>query len=418
MLQCLCGLHEGGAGMDVLSGKRVVLGICGSIAAYKAAQLARDLTLAGAQVDVIMTEAATRFVGAATFQALTGRPVLVNMWALPEDGVVGHVALGSHADVVVVAPATANRIAHIAAGLSDDLLTTTILATSAPVLIAPAMNPQMYAAPATVANVATLRQRGYTVLEPAEGRMAEHVVGKGRLPEPPVIEGEIRALLGRTHGPLAGYHVVVTAGGTQEAIDPVRYIGNRSSGQMGYALAARARDLGAAVTLISGPTALLPPTAVTLVRVETALHMQAALTTAVAAADMLIMNAAVADFRPAEAAEQKIKKQDDGGLTLHLVPNPDIIAALAHRHDLFKIGFAAETNDLLAHAQGKLERKGLDMIVANDAVLSIGQPEIALTLIDARGVATLPRQPKPIAAAALLDEIVVRFQRWREQTNA
>ncbi|NNJ13008.1 bifunctional phosphopantothenoylcysteine decarboxylase/phosphopantothenate--cysteine ligase CoaBC [Chloroflexales bacterium ZM16-3] len=398
--------------MDVLSGKKIVLGVCGSIAAYKVAQLARDLTLAGAQVDVIMTEAATRFVGAATFQALTGRPVLGDMWALPEDGVVGHVALGAQADIVVVAPATANRIAKIAAGMSDDLMTTTILATRAPVLLAPAMNPQMYAAPATVANVSTLRARGYTVIEPDDGRMAEHVVGKGRMPEPPVLEAEIRALLGRTHGPLSGRHVVITAGGTQEPIDPVRYIGNRSSGQMGYALAARARDLGARVTLVSGPTALTPPAAVALVRVETALQMQAVLVEAVGDADILIMNAAVADFRPAESSDQKIKKSGDAGLTLHLVPNPDIIGGLAERREFFKVGFAAETNDLLANAQGKLERKGLDLIVANDAVSSIGQPEIALTLIDRGGVASLPRQPKATAAASLLDEIVARFERW------
>jgi len=265
---------------------------------------------------------------------------------------------------------------------------------------------------ATVANVATLRARGFTVLEPAEGRMAERVEGKGRMPEPPELEGEIRALLGRSGGPLGGRHVVITAGGTQEPIDPVRYIGNRSSGQMGYAMAARARDLGARVTLISGPTALMPPAAVALVRVETAVQMQAALANAVADADMLIMNAAVADFRPAEAVEQKIKKSGDAGLTLHLVPNPDIIAGLADRRDFFKVGFAAETNDLLANAHGKLERKGLDMIVANDAVLSIGQPEIALTLIDRDGVMSMPRQPKATAAAALLDEVVARFQRW------
>ncbi len=397
---------------DILRGKKILLGVCGSIAAYKVAQLARDLTLAGAQVDVIMTEAATRFVGAATFQALTGRRVLGDIWALPEDGVIGHITLGAQADLVVVAPATANRIAKIAAGMSDDLLTMTILATHAPVLLAPAMNPQMYAAVATAANVAVLRARGYTVLEPDEGRMAEHVVGKGRMPEPPVLEGEIRALLGR-NGPLAGRHVVITAGGTQEPIDPVRYIGNHSSGQMGYALAARARDLGARVTLISGPTMLTPPAVVALVRVGTATEMQAALSEALVGADMLIMNAAVADFRPAEMSEQKIKKSGDAGLTLHLVPNPDIIAGLAGRRDIFKVGFAAETDDMLANAQGKLERKGLDMIVANDAVLSIGQPEIALTLVDRGGVTNLPRQPKNAAAAALLDEIVTRFQRWR-----
>lgn len=398
--------------MDTLYGKQIILGVCGSIAAYKVAQLARDLTLAGARVDVILTEAAEHFVGAATFQALTGRPVLKDMWALPEDGSVGHVALGQHADLVAVIPATANTIARIAAGMCDDLLTTTVLATSAPVLVAPAMNPQMLAAQATQDNLATLRARGMTVIDPAEGRMAEPMIGKGRLPEIPVLEGEIRALLGRCHGPLRGRRVVVSAGGTQEPIDPVRYVGNRSSGQMGYALAARARDLGADVTLVSGPTALTPPPALRFVWVDTALQMRDALYAAVQGADMLIMNAAVADFRPEHMVDEKIKKSGDAGLSLNLVANPDIIGGLASERGFFKVGFAAETNDLLANARGKLERKGLDMIVANDAVASIGQPEIALTLIDREGIANLPRQPKASAAAALLDEIVVRFQQW------
>lgn len=399
---------------DLLAGKRIILGVCGSIAAYKAAELARALTLAGAHVDVILTSAAERFVGAATFQALTARPVLTDMWALPEDGVVGHVSLGVHADLVVVAPASANTIARLAAGMSDDLLTTTILATTAPVLIAPAMNPQMYTNPATQANVHTLRERGYTVLEPAVGRMAEPMVGKGRLPEPFELEGRIRALLGRTHGSLRDRRVVVTAGGTQEPIDPVRYIGNRSSGQMGYAIAARARDLGADVTLISGPTSLTPPAAVTVVPVVTTLEMQAAVYAAVAQADMLVMNAAVADFRPARAAEHKIKKQGDAGLTIELIANPDIVGGLADRRTVFKVGFAAETDSMLEQAQGKLERKGLDLIVANDAVSSIGQPTIALTLIDRTGTLALERRPKTEAAAALLDAIVPRFMRWLE----
>lgn len=400
--------------MDILSGKRIVLGICGSIAAYKVAQLARDLTLHGAQVDVILTAAAERFVGAATFQALTGRPVHTDMWALPEDGVVGHVSLGAGADLVAIAPATANTIARIAAGLSDDLLTTTVLATSAPVLIAPAMNPAMLANPATQANLATLRARGHTLLEPGVGRMAEHVSGKGRLPEPAELEGEIRALLGRTTGPLRGRHVVVTAGGTREPIDPVRYIGNRASGQMGYALAASARDRGAAVTLISGPVAIAPPAAVRTVQVETALQMQAALHEACRDADILIMNAAVADFRPLSAAEHKIKKQPGTtGMTIELVTNPDLIAGMAGRTDLFKVGFAAETDDLLANARGKLERKGLDLIVANDAVASIGAPEITLTLIDHDGTTPVERLPKGEAAATLIDAIVARLERRR-----
>jgi phosphopantothenoylcysteine decarboxylase/phosphopantothenate--cysteine ligase len=404
--------------MDILSGKRIVLGVCGSIAAYKVAQLARDLALAGAQVDVILTEAAERFVGAATFQALTGRPVLGDMWALPEDGVVGHVSLGAQADLVVVAPATANTLARVAAGLSDDLLTTTLLATRAPVLLAPAMNPLMLGSPATEANLATLRSRGYHVLEPGEGRMAEHVSGKGRLPEPEQLLGEIRALLGRSGGPLRGRRLVVTAGGTREPIDPVRYVGNRSSGQMGYAMAARGRDLGAEVTLVSGPVALAPPVAVHTVQVETALQMQAALQAACERADILIMNAAVADFRPASAADHKLKKQPDTtGMTIEMVVNPDLIAGMAGRRDLFKVGFAAETDDLLANAQGKLERKGLDLIVANDAVASIGQPTIALTLIDRNGITTLERQPKAEAAAALLDAVLARYEAWRTATG-
>lgn len=399
--------------MDILSGKRLLLGVCGSIAAYKVAQLARDLTLAGAQVDVVLTEAAERFVGPVTFQALTGRPVHSDMWALPEDGVVGHLSLGAEADAVIVAPATANTIARIAAGLADDLLCTSILAATAPVLIAPAMNPLMFANPATQANLAMLRARGFTVLEPDVGRMAEPVSGRGRLPEPFSLEGEIRAMLGRASGPLRGRRVVVTAGGTREPIDPVRYVGNRSSGQMGYALAARARDLGASVTLISGPTALIPPSALTLVQVETALQMRDAVQAACVGADMLIMNAAVADFRPATVAERKIKKQGQAGMTIELVANPDIVAGFARRTDLFKVGFAAETDDLLANARSKLERKGLDLIVANDAVASIGQPTIALSLIDHEGVTSLPRQPKGEAAAALLDAIVARFTRWQ-----
>lgn len=403
-------------GMDVLSEKKIILGVCGSIAAYKVAELARNLTLAGARVDVILTEAAERFVGRATFQAVTGRPVLTDMWELPEDGVVGHVSLGVQADIVVVAPATANTLARIAAGICDDLLTTTVLVTQAPILCAPAMNPQMYAATVTQENIATLRRRGFTVLDPGVGRMAEPMVGRGRLPEPAQLEGEIRALLGRRAGPLRGKRVVISAGGTHEPIDPVRFVGNRASGQMGYALAAMARDLGADVTLVSGPTALTPPPAVQVVQVETALHMRDAVYTACEQAAILIMNAAVADFRPDRTADQKIKKSGDGGLSLELVPNPDILAGLAARTDLFKVGFAAETHDLLANAEGKLQRKGLHLIVANDAVSSIGQPEIELLLLAPGGQhERLPRQPKSVAAALLMERIVDYFQRYQAQ---
>lgn len=401
--------------MHILEGKHIVLGVCGSIAAYKVAELARNLTLEGAVVDVILTEAAERFIGTATFQALTGRTVLTDMWQLPEDGVVGHVSLGIEADAIVIAPATANTLARLTAGICDDLLTTTVLVTKAPVLCAPAMNPNMYAAAVTQANIAALRQRGFILLEPDEGRMAEPMIGKGRLPAVTVIEGELRALLGRRSGPLRGQHVVITAGGTHEAIDPVRYVGNRSSGIMGYALASVARDYGADVTLISGPTALQPPAAVRLVQVESALEMHDAVHAACTDAAILIMNAAVADYRPAQVVEQKIKKSGETGLTLQLIPNPDILGTLAQRQDLFKVGFAAETQDLLANATAKLARKGLQMIIANDAVASIGQSEMAVTVLDAQGTKlSLPRQPKQQIAEAVLDLIVQHYGVWCE----
>jgi phosphopantothenoylcysteine decarboxylase/phosphopantothenate--cysteine ligase len=398
--------------MSILTGKQIILGVSGGIAAYKVAELARRLTLDGAFVDVIMTAAARHFVGEATFQALTGRPVLADMWALPEDGIVGHVALGQHADLLVIAPATANTLARLAAGLSDDLLTTTALATTAPILCVPAMNPNMYENPATQENIATLRRRGMTVLEPAFGRMAEPIVGKGRLPEVPEIEGHLRALLGRTSGPLRGRRVVVTAGGTHEPLDPVRFIGNRASGRMGYALAREARDLGACVTLISGPTSLPPPAAIDVRHIETALELRDAVHAAIDGADLLIMNAAVADFRPAELSERKIKKGDDEELLVRLVRNPDILSGLAARRDLIKVGFAAETQNLLEYARSKLDRKGLDMIVANEAVASIGADEIQVTLLDTEAVQQLPRQPKERAAAAIIAEVL---RRWPER---
>ncbi len=396
---------------DILAQRQIVLGVCGSIAAYKVAELARNLTLAGATVDVIMTEAAERFVGTATFQALTGRPVLTDMWALPEDSVVGHVALGIHADLIVIAPATAHTLARIAAGMADDLLTSTVLASPAPVLCAPAMNPHMYHAAATQANIATLRARGITVLEPAVGRMAEPMEGKGRLPEPAAIEGEVRAMLGRHHGSLRERRVVISAGATREPIDPLRFLSNRASGHMGYALAAAARDAGAHVTLVTGATCLAPPPAVDVVAVETAVQMRDAVYAACEHADMLIMNAAVADFRPAEVAHQKIKKQGHGdGLKLHLTSNPDILLGLKDRHDLFKVGFAAETQDLRANATGKLHRKGLQVIIANDAVASMSQDEIAVTLITADAPPQqLERMPKAAAATALIAWLAVRL---------
>jgi phosphopantothenoylcysteine decarboxylase / phosphopantothenate---cysteine ligase len=398
--------------MDVLNGKRIVLGVCGSIAAYKAAQFARDLTLAGAHVSVIMTEAAQRFVGTATFQALTGRPVLTDMWSLPEDGVVGHVALGARADMVIVAPATAQTLARLALGMADDLLASTVLATRAPLLIAPAMNPLMYDHPATQAHIAALRERGAVVIEPAVGRMAEDAYGRGRLPEPFQLMAEARALFGRTAGPLRGRRVVVTAGGTYEPIDPVRFIGNRASGQMGYALAEAARDRGAAVTLISGPTSLPRPYGLEFQAIETAAELRSALHESLAAADLLVMNAAVADYRPAVVHSGKLKKRDGAQLTLTLDANPDLLAELSGVTTVFKVGFAAETDDLLSNAAAKLRRKGLQLIVANDAVRSIGRPTISLHVLDGQETVTLPELPKAEAAARLWDVLLPAYERW------
>lgn len=392
---------------NILEHKKIVLGVCGSIAAYKVVELARNLTLAGAQVDVVMTEAAQEFVGKATFQALTGRPVLNDMWSLPEDGVVGHVSLGLHADLIIIAPASANTIARLAHGLADDLLSNTVLASNAPVLLAPAMNPRMYANPATQANLATLRERNFHIIEPDVGRMAENEIGQGRLPPVARIEGLARSILGKRNGPLRGKRVVVSAAGTHEPIDPVRYIGNRSSGRMGYAIAAEARDMGADVTLVTGPSSLTPPDAVEVIHVETALQMRDAIQQAVRSCDVLIMSAAVADFRPAQAAEQKIKKGNDEGIELQLVRNPDILGELAAERSFVKVGFAAETEHLLENGSDKLKRKGLDLLVANDAVSSIGHSDSQVILLYADGRSqTLPRQAKEATASSILSAVV------------
>ena len=393
---------------DKLAGKRIVLGVTGSVSCYKVVDIARNLTQAGALVDVIMTAEATNFVAPLLFESLTYRPVYVEMWSRLENA-AAHVKLGDEADGVLIAPATANVLAKAAAGIADDMLTTMLLATEAPVLFAPAMNVKMYHNAATQANIATLRERGYHVLEPDEGLLASGITGKGRLPDAASIEGEFRALLGRTGGALAGCKVVVTAGGTRETIDPVRYVGNRSSGQMGYAIAIAARDHGADVTLISGPVALVPPAAMTFVGVETAADMLLAVDAATDDADLLIMAAAVADYRPANPVAQKIKK-GEATLALELERTTDILQSLADRNDLLRIGFAAETENLQAAAVDKLRRKKLDMIVANDAVATIGAEQAAVTLIDASGMAReLPRGPKSHVAMALVDVLLESF---------
>jgi phosphopantothenoylcysteine decarboxylase / phosphopantothenate---cysteine ligase len=353
-----------------IAGKCIVLGVCGGIAAYKAADLTSRLVKAGATVEVIMTDGAQEFVAPLTFQALTHRPVVTEMFALLAETEIGHVSLAKRADVLVVAPATANTLAKLAVGLADNMLTTTALATRAPILCAPAMESAMWDSPATRVNMAALEARGVTFVGPAEGRLASGAYGIGRLSEPAEIFDAVALLLAR-HGDLADSRVLVTAGGTREPIDPVRFIGNHSSGKMGYALAQAARDRGAAVTLVTTPTALVPPTGVSIVPVTTAGEMAGAVLERLNQIDALIMAAAVADYRPAQAAEHKIKKEEGGEeLALRLVRTIDILAEVAlARGDgpsPVVVGFAAETRDLLANAGAKLARKRLDLIAAND----------------------------------------------------
>jgi phosphopantothenoylcysteine decarboxylase/phosphopantothenate--cysteine ligase len=390
----------------VLQSKRIVLGVTGGIAAYKVADLASKLVQAGALVDVIMTAGAQRFVTPLTFQAITKRPVRTDIFAdwLGED--TGHVGLAHNADLLVVAPATANSLARLALGLSDDLLCAVYLSTRAPVLLVPAMESGMYLHPATQAHLTTLKERGATVMQPGEGHLASGATGIGRLPEVPEIISTIRRTLG-SNGALAGRRVVVTAGGTQEPLDPVRYIGNRSSGKMGYAIAEAAFYSGADVTLISGPVALSPPHGINLVKVGSAREMEQAVREAVQGADALVMAAAVADYAPREVSEQKIKKTGEI-LSIDLARNPDILGNLAALDlpRLVRVGFAAETEQLIENARGKLEKKKLDMIVANDAVSSIGQDTSKLTLLYRDGSAEeLSPLPKEDSAAIIVERL-------------
>jgi phosphopantothenoylcysteine decarboxylase/phosphopantothenate--cysteine ligase len=391
----------------ILEGKSIVLGVSGGIAAYKAAALCSGLVKAGAAVDVIMTEAACKFVMPLTFQALTHRPVVTEMFAMLAETEIGHVSLAKRADLLVLAPATANTIAKMATGLADNMLTTTALATSAPILLAPAMESHMWENPLTQANVARLCElRDVVVVGPGEGRLASGVSGVGRMAEPDEILDASRWALGR-RGPLAGRRVVVTAGGTREALDPIRYLGNRSSGQMGHALAQAARDLGAGVVLIQttgGP----PPYGVETVGVESAAEMAEAVMAALPGADALLMAAAVADYRPAAVAKQKIKK-GEGGLTLALERTTDILGWVGQerRPDQVIVGFAAETEDLVDNAYVKLQKKRLDLIVANDARRAMGAMTNQVTVINAEGeVESWPEQSKTVIAEQLMDRVV------------
>ncbi|MDI3339796.1 MAG: bifunctional phosphopantothenoylcysteine decarboxylase/phosphopantothenate--cysteine ligase CoaBC [Sphaerobacter sp.] len=388
----------------VLQGKRIVLGVSGGIAAYKIVELARDLTLAGAQVDVIMTRAAHEFVTPLTFETLTRRPVRTDVFETWTESEAGHVSLGAEADLLVIAPATAHVIAKLAHGLADDMLTVTALACPAPVIVAPAMDHHMYLHPATQENLRTLARHGVRVVGPDEGPLASGMVGYGRLVSTARLMDAIRATLG-AHGPLSGARVVVTAGPTREPLDPIRFLSNRSSGKMGYALAAAAIDAGAQVTLITGPTALRPPSEATVVSVETAAELAAAVHRAVDDADVLIMTAAVADYRPSTVAEHKIKKGEED-LTLRLTRTTDILLSLSDRPGLLKVGFAAETTSLLDYARDKLRAKHLDLIVANDARTSMGSDEgQAYLLRPGQEAEAIGPAPKEELAATIIDRV-------------
>jgi phosphopantothenoylcysteine decarboxylase/phosphopantothenate--cysteine ligase len=390
----------------MLANKTVVLGITGGIAAYKAADLASKLTQAGVKVEVIMTEAATKLIAPLTLHTLTRTKVVIDMFTAPLEHEVTHVSIAEAADVVAIAPATANTIAKIAAGIADNMLTSVVLATKAPVVIAPAMNVNMWQNSVTQENIAKLKARGFIIVDPTYGRLASGKMGQGRLAEVETIIGTIKQVLGRK-GDLAGKRIVVTAGGTQEPIDPVRHIGNRSSGKMGYAMAEAARDRGATVTLITAPTSLPEPVGIEVINVQTASQMKEAVAKAVIKADALIMAAAVADYQPRAVSKAKIKK-DAPSLTLELVRTPDILTEV--KGNFIKVGFAAESENLVKNARGKLEKKQLDLIVANDITATdsgFGADTNKVTIIDRDGkVEELPLLTKREVAEKILDKVV------------
>ena len=390
-----------------LQGKHVVLGVSGSIAAYKAADLASKLTQSGAQVSVIMTAAAQHFVAPLTFRSITHQPVLTDWFDPASDLAIQHVALAESADAVLIAPATADVLAKLAHGMADDPLTGTVLATAAPVVAAPAMDAHMFDNPATQQNLRLLQERGVVIVGPEAGRLASGLTGMGRLASSEAIIGALSQVLGRT-GDLAGRHVVVSAGPTEEPLDPARHITNRSSGKMGYAIAEAARDRGAHVTLITGPTALPNPPGVELRRIRTALELFQAVQQATGVADALIMAAAPADFRPAAVAAQKIKKGAEESMTVELLKNPDILAGTTG--SFIKVGFAAESEALLNNARSKLSAKGLHLIVANDITATDSGFDVdtnRVTLVDRDGgVEELPLLLKSEVADRILDRVV------------
>ena len=400
--------------MGTLAGRSIVLGVTGGIAAYKAVEIASRLKKAGAEVRVVMTRAAASFVAPLTFREITGRAVATSMWTEIPAHHVEHIALAELADLVLVAPATANFIAKASAGIADDLLTTTVLATCAPLYIAPAMNTGMWENPVTQENVMRLRDRGAQIIPPAEGMLACGTTGAGRLPEPEEIVAAVERHFASAER-LAGRRIIVTAGGTEEALDPVRYLGNRSTGRMGYAVAAEAARRGAEVILVSAPTHFDTPAGVRRVNVRSAREMYAAVMAEYENADAVIKAAAVADYRPAEVAPQKIKKSD-GELTITLTRNPDILMELGQKKTRqVLVGFAAETENVETYAQGKLAKKNLDFIVANnvaekDAGFSVGTNRVKIFFKDGRAEEH-PLMAKSELAGIILDRLADELER-------
>ncbi len=388
--------------MGDLNRHKIILGVTGGIAAYKSVELARLLIKAGAEVQVVMTAAAGQFIGALTFQAITGRPVRSELFDASHEAAMGHIELARWADTLLIAPASADFIARLAHGLANDLLSTLCLASSARQLLAPAMNQQMWSNPATVANIATLESRGILILGPADGEQACGDMGPGRMLEPETV---IQFAFGAENAcDYKGIKVLITAGPTREALDPVRFIGNRSSGRMGYAIAAAFERRGAQVNLVSGPVSLAAPHGVTRINVESAEEMLAAVTANVAHVDIFVACAAVADYRPQQPAQQKIKKQQQT-MQLELVRNPDILAWVADLDDgPYTVGFAAETCDLAENARQKRRSKGVDMIAANQVGDGLGfdSPDNALHVFWEHGEQQLPLQPKTILAEQLV----------------
>jgi phosphopantothenoylcysteine decarboxylase/phosphopantothenate--cysteine ligase len=402
--------------MEALRGRFIVLGVTGSIAAYKSVELARRLTQAGATVQVVMSRSAAEFVRPLTFQALTYRPVELEMFQIQDERAAGHVAMGRQADVVVIAPATAHVLARLANGFSDDLIATTVLATDAPIVLAPAMETHMWQNAATRANVATLRSRGARIVEPESGPLASGDIGPGRLASLERIEAAIVEALSVSQA-LAGRRVIVTAGPTLEPIDPVRFVSNRSSGKMGYAIAGAAADAGAEVFLVSGPTALRAPAGTQLVPIESAEQLRDAVLGLLPNADAVVMAAAVADYRPIETQERKIKKRDAGKeLSLRMTENPDILKAIvsARRAGAIVVGFKAETGDATAEAGRMLREKKLDLVVANDVSdpgSAFGSDTDRVTFVSADGVEVLPLLAKTEVARRLVAKLAERLAR-------